>query len=430
MKRILPVLSIVLPLSSFGWTVSVGTWVCNPDASVAVPIEIDDAAGLAYAAVRLNYDPQVLVCLRVEKGGLEEAFDGDYLVSDGEAGTLAVARFRASGGVVESGGGTLARAVFAVRPGTARQYSDLAIADIRLGDAGGVRDLAVGGSIVPEGGMVRIFSENGSAAQLEGAQTIAAKTRLGSLNLSVGDAIQASFDGSPIVVSGETTATTDISVLPPEGGWVDGTYKLLKTTTRGLLFVSKEGEQLEVVESEADDGMRLYSLCVETGEGPEVVSGEDEETLGTAAVAYVRGLFAEEEGVARVTVFGGEKTVLLASVLGICPATMRDGNGIEATFAEPTIEITDYDAKNGVLKVQVTPGAGNHIESPILKGVVRLQGCGSLEAFADLPEIPFTVDAESYLHPGTLGEFNVEKAMVDFGTTRFFRIAISVGAEP
>ena len=60
-----------IPMSAAAWTVSVGMWVCNPDASVAVPVEIDDAAGLAYAAVRVNYDPQVLVCLRVERGGLE-----------------------------------------------------------------------------------------------------------------------------------------------------------------------------------------------------------------------------------------------------------------------------------------------------------------------------------------------------------------------
>ena len=64
----------------------------------------------------------------------------------------------------------LARAVFAVRPGTARQYSDLAVADIRLGDDGGVRDLSLAGTIAPEGGMVRIFPENGSAARLGGAQ--------------------------------------------------------------------------------------------------------------------------------------------------------------------------------------------------------------------------------------------------------------------
>ena len=175
MKRILTLL--FLPLSSLAWTVSVGTWVCNPDASVAVPVAIDDAAGLAYMAVRVNYDPQVLVCLGIEKGDLAGSFDGDFLSSDDEAGSLSFARFRASDGVAGSGGGVLARLVFAVRPGTARPDSDLAVADVRLGDDTGVRDLALEAPVAPEGGMVRVFPENGAAARLEGAQTVVADTR-------------------------------------------------------------------------------------------------------------------------------------------------------------------------------------------------------------------------------------------------------------
>jgi hypothetical protein len=429
MKRILPVLLLALPMSAFGWTVSVGTWVCNPDASVAVPIEIDDATGLAYAAVRVNYDPQVLVCLRVEPGGLEEAFDGDFLVSDGESGTLAVARFRASEGVAGSGGGTLARAVFTVRPGTARQYSDLAIADIRLGDAGGVRDLALAGPIEPSGGMVRIFPENGAVARLEGAQTIAAKTRLAALRLAEGDAIQAATDGEPIVVDGATEAAGAIPVRAPEGGWRNAPYALLKTSTRGLSFVAADGagETLEVEESE-EDGLWLYSLRVETGEGPEVVSGEDDETLGTAAIAYVQGLFSGAEGVAHVTVFGGEKNVLLASALGIRPSTVTNGITVEATFAEPSIEITDYDMETGVVKVRVTPGAGNSIGNELAKGVVRLRGGATPGNLTDLSQTSFTLDTDAYLDSETMGEFSLrdKDAVLDFGTTTFFRIAIFV----
>lgn len=428
MKRFL--LLLFLPLTSFAWTVSVGTWVCNPDASVSVPISIDDAAGLAYAAVRINYDPQVLICLRVEKGGLDAAFDGDFLVSDAEEGTLSVARFRASEGVTPSGGGVLVRAVFAVRPGTARQYSDLAIADIRLGDETGVRDMALAGSIVPSAGMVRIFPENGSATRLEGPQTIAAGTCLGTLTLSDGDAIQASLSGSPIIVSGETAAPAPIPVRPPEGGWTTGSYPLLKTATRSLSFVSATDgtTPLSVEETEAD-GLRLYSLHVDTGNVPEVLAADNGEPLGTAATAYVRGLFAGEEGIVRIEVSGGEQNVLAASALGIKPAESRSGNVIQATFASPTIEIINYDAANGIMQVRVNPGEGNTIGTDLVKGVVRLCGGASPDELGCLLTIVPAVDSETYLQPETKGEFNLANAKLDFGRSAFFRLAIVVPRE-
>lgn len=433
MKRILSIsfslviLSILFPLSAFAWTVSVGTWVCNPDASVVVPVEIDDAAGLAYAAVRINYDPQVLVCLRVERGGLDEAFDGDFLVKDDGAGTLSFARFRKSDGVASAGGGILARAVFAVRPGTARQYSDLAIANIRLGDDSGVRDLSLSGTIAPSGGMVRIFPENGSAARLEGAQTIAADTHLATLALSAGDAIQASAAGTPIVVSGATSATAEIAVLAPEGGWANGTYALLKTSTRGLSFVSAEngGAPLAVEESE-EDGLRLYSLRVETDSTLEIVTEDGTSTLGTAATAYVQGLFAGEEGVTRVVVGGGEKNVLLARALGIRPAEIHAGATIEARFETPTIEILSYDRETSVIKVRVTPGTGNTLETELMTGVVRLRGGAIPGAFDDWTSISFSLDADSYLATATKGEFTLSDVQIDFGPTSFFRLAVSL----
>lgn len=428
MKRFL--LLLFLPLTCFAWTVSVDTWVCNPDASVSVPISIDDAAGLAYAAVRINYDPQVLVCLRVEKGGLDAAFDGDFLVSDAEEGTLSVARFRASEGVAPSGGGVLARAVFAVRPGTARQYSDLAIADIRLGDETGVRDMALAGSIVPSAGMVRIFPEDGSAARLEGAQTVAANTRLGALSLSAGDAIQASADGAPIVVSGETDAVSAIPVLPPEGGWTTGSYRLLQTATRGLAFVSAAdgATPLDVEETEAD-GLRLYTLRGDTGNTIEVVSGDNDTPLCTAATSYVQRLFAEEETLSRVIVSGGEKNVLLASAFGISPTVDRTGDVLRATFTTPTIDILHYAPETGVIQVRITPGTGNTIEHDLVKGVVRLCGGATPDALSEQLQIEPTVDSTAYLQPETQGEFTLSNAKIDFGTTTFFRLAIVVPRE-
>lgn len=424
-KRFLAFCLMAWTVTAHAWTVSVGTWVCNPDASVTVPVSIDDAEGLAYVGVRINYDPQVLVCLRVERGGLDGVLDGDFLAADDEAGMLSFARFRASESVAPSGGGVLARAVFAVRPGTARQYSDLAIADIRLGDDSGVRDLALAGTIAPEGGMVRIFPENGAAARLEGAQTIAADTHLASLALAAGDSIQASVAGTPVCVSGETSTEGQIPVLAPEGGWVKGTtYALLKTATKGLSFVAAGDsvQSLDVVETD-EDGMSLYSLRIEGDEAPEITA-DTGESLGTAATAYVRSLFGGEEAVSRIVVSGGEKNVLLASWLGIKPAEVRMEGVLEATFAAPTIEVIDYDAATGVIRVRVTPGPGNTIASELVKGVVRLCGGATPADLDNLLDAGCTVDVDGYLQPSTEGEFTLSNALLDFGPSAFFRIAI------
>lgn len=426
MKRLLSLLLFAVATTVGAWTVSVGTWVCNPDASIAVPVEIDDAAGLAYAAVRVNYDPQVLVCLGIEKGRLDEAFDGDFLASDDEAGSLAIARFRASDGVAGSGGGVLARIVFAVRPGTARQYSDLAVADVRLGDDSGVRDLALAGDVAPAGGMVRIFSAADSAARLEGAQTVVADTRLASLSLAAGDAIQASDAGTPIVVSGATAAAAPIPVAAPEGGWADGTYVLLKTATAGLSFVAatNTAEALDVTET-VEDGIHVYSLAVSVG-GIEIVSAEEGEEFGKAAQSYVASFFTGvSKTTRRVVVSGGEENVLLARGLGIRPAiSQTNETEAEAAFGAPTLAITEFDPSTGVVRARVTPGDGNTIEGELVKGVVRLRG-GNMPGGAtnDLASTTFTVNADGYLQAATRGEFRLD-ADLDLGPAAFFRIAV------
>ncbi|MBR6021174.1 MAG: hypothetical protein IK066_02005 [Kiritimatiellae bacterium] len=89
-----------------------------------------------------------------------------------------------------------------------------------------------------------------------------------------------------------------------------------------------------------------------------------------------------------------------------------------------TLEITDYDLDTGVVKVRVTPGEGNTIGTDLLKGVVRMSGGASPSAFADLSEMAFTVDSEDYLASDLPGEFKIH-AVIDFGTTTFFRIAIA-----
>lgn len=60
----------------------------------------------------------------------------------------------------------------------------------------------------------------------------------------------------------------------------------------------------------------------------------------------------------------------------------------------------------------------------LLKGVVRLPAGTSPETFADLSGIGFMVDSQDYLASEPPGEFKIH-AVIDFGTTTFFRIAIA-----
>ena len=123
-------------------------------------------------------------------------------------------------------------------------------------------------------------------------------------------------------------------------------------------------------------------------------------------------------------VSGGEKNILLAGAFGIRPSETRTGNIIEATFEPPTIDILDYDLETGVIHVRVTPGTGNTIATGLVKGVVRLCGGESPDDLCTQLEIPFTVDAATYLQSATKGEFTLSNALLDFGPTTFFRLAI------
>jgi hypothetical protein len=185
-----------------------------------------------------------------------------------------------------------------------------------------------------------------------------------------------------------------------------------------------DGTSTLTVEETEVDGLHLYSLHIDTGNAPEDLASDNGEPLGTAATAYVRGLFAGEEGVARIEVSGGEQNVLAASALGIKPAESRSGNVIEATFTAPTIEIINYDASSGVIQVRVIPGEGNTIATDLVKGVVRLCGGASPDEFGDILSIVPSVDSEAYLRSETKGEFNLTNANIDFGTSAFFRLSI------
>ena len=81
MRRHISILFLALgAIVAHGAAVSVGTFVCNPGAAVRVPVALDSARGLVGVAITLAYDPQIVVCSRVEPGTLERVFNDDFTV--------------------------------------------------------------------------------------------------------------------------------------------------------------------------------------------------------------------------------------------------------------------------------------------------------------------------------------------------------------
>lgn len=123
-------------LVSAGWaqTLSLPNYLGRPGTEVVVPLEIDDAAGLASLRATLNFDRNILELVAVRPGPLGSQFD---LVWQQDDGVLDVFMVRADS--LASGSGRLALLTFRVNEGTETNlYSDLAIADYALGDESGV----------------------------------------------------------------------------------------------------------------------------------------------------------------------------------------------------------------------------------------------------------------------------------------------------
>jgi len=148
------VLASLLTCVGFGYEVSVESGNVAAGETIVVPINVDTVKGAANVGVRVAYDPQVLVLAGTEEGTLAKTLSDDFVVvKDEYAGNVSIAAFGA-GNVTNNVGGTLARLSFTVRDGTKGQYSDITIADVKVGEATGVRDLTVGNAVRTSGGIV------------------------------------------------------------------------------------------------------------------------------------------------------------------------------------------------------------------------------------------------------------------------------------
>ena len=417
MRVLVLLIAVCAAWSAFAYRVSVGTYVANPGKTVTVPVALDSAAGLSYAGATIVYDPQVLVVTKVEAGSLKAVMPEDF-VTTGTNGTVSVSIFGSPEANVVSGSGSIADITFAVREGAAGRYSDITVTGIDIGEKTGVKDVTAGNALSVVHGMVRVMSADANVERLEGAQTVAADTKLGSLALMEGDAIQASDAQTPVVVSGAVSGVSSIPVAAPVNGWAGGRYALLSTPTAGLKFALEGVDEVEFSQEAANGMVTYYATLSVAGEVPVVCEGE---TLSAGAQNQIRELLGDRlKGASEVRVTGPKGLVALIADMGIAPNCTRNGTVIDAVYAMPEIKITSFDPSTGAVRIKVTPGENNTIVSEIATGYLHVYGTDDLsKAMTRIEKVGY--DLTPYLKDATKGEAVLS---VTLGTHTFLKVKV------
>ena len=403
--------------SAFAYRVSVGTYVANPGKTVTVPVALDSAAGLSYAGATLTYDPQVLVVTKVEAGSLKAVMPEDF-VTTGTNGTVSVSIFGSTEMNVIAGAGAIADITFAIREGAAGRYSDITVTGVDIGEKTGVKDVTAGNALSVVHGMVRVMSTDANVERLEGAQTVAADTKLGSLALMEGDAIQASDSQTPVVVLGAVSGVSSIPVAAPVNGWAGGRYALLSTPTVGLKFTLEGVDEVEFSQEAANGVITYYATLSVDGEVPVVC---DSEELSAGTQNQIRELLGEKiKGVSKIAVSGPKGLIGTIADMGIAPATTVEGGILTATYSMPEIRITNFDPQTGAVRIKVTPGEGNTIVSEIATGYLHVYGTDDLsKAMTRIEKVGY--DLTPYLKDATKGEAMLT---VTLGTHTFLKVKV------
>ncbi len=411
-------------MAALGRTVSTGTVVANPGATVSVPVTIDDLSGIAASVVTVNYDSTVLVCLGVDAGAIVPEGKFTYLDSGNGRLVAIFSGLAGDGGAMGSSRPTeLMRIRFSVRDATQGLFSDVTLADVQFGATDGVTDLSVSNPLTVVNGMVRVMSSEADATRLEEAFSVWPGTALKSLTLGNGDEIKA---GSAVVrVAGAVTTSGAVRVEEPLGGWQTGRYALLATQTEGLTFVlggaqgAARPTTLTVVESRVSGVSTYYADVVVDGSVEVVAEGWE---LDADTAAQVRETCAAalkaNPAVTRVVVRGERGIVPVAVDLGIAPALDVTGVELSATYATPTLRITEFEPATGRARIKVTPGEGNAIRSPLATGCIHVYGTANLsEKMRYISGTSF--DLTPYLNDETKGEADLTVAL---GTYTFIKI--------
>ena len=357
-------------------TVRLESVVCNPGARVAVPVTLDEAQGLAVVTLTVAYDPLVLAFAEARPGTLADAFSFDFSVAE-ETGAVTVVAV-APDDIAESRGGTVAELVFDVRPGSDTLHSALALADVRLEEETMTRDLTKDNPITPIGGLIRPLGATADRRERLGDRPIvvAAGTRLNSLALNAGDAIQASA-GDPVTVAATYDGPDSVRIAAPEGGWLLQRYAVLRypaAAPRPTLSTEGVPEAYELSWSEEGD----TALCLlQTAQTEPTLTLDEGVTLTADEEGALRELLtlALEEGAnapTKLVAKGTQEAIVACAALGVLPKTTLTDGTLTAAFALPTLRITAFDPLAGSATVQVVPPAGAKAIRSIQTGVLHL----------------------------------------------------------
>lgn len=400
-------------------TVSVGNFVCNPGARFVVPIELDDATGLAFASVTVNYDSTLLVLTDVRQGNLESIFDRDFIVTEtlGSVLIITFGRQNATGGK-----GTIAELVFQARDGSAALYSDITIADVTLREKTVTKDLTIDRPIVPKSGMLRSYAHDATCTNrlVEGSLTVAPETKLAHLSLVAGDALCVSDTQKPIEISSTLTVDGTLKLIAPENGWATATYEILKAPEAGISFDVEglpEGSELRET---TDNGVTLYTLSVAIDNEIPISA---EMNLLPADQNAIRALLEDElENVSTIEVKGSEEAVLAGIDLGIRPLTRLEDGVLTATFALPKLTVVAFDPQTGLVKMRVEPSDGGTIKGTIATGVLHLYGTETLSMpMTEVASENVEIDLTAYQNESTRGEVSF---VVQLGRYTFVKVVV------
>lgn len=405
----------VMPLVSFARTVTTGTIVANPGATVSVPVTIDDLSDMGAAVAVIGYDTTVLVCLGVDNGELSEAKDMTYL--DSGSGRLCVIF---SGFKKTDAGGELMRIRFSVRDGTQGLFSDVTLQDFQCGAKDGVTDLSAANPLSTVNGMVRVMATDASVSQLEEHFTVWPKSTLSSATLNAADKLKASADMSATTINTVTcSGSIPIAVESPIGGWQTGSYALLTSSTEGLNFDLEDATN-RTFRTTSSGGKITYWADVVVEGCLEVVA--ESGSIAAETASQIRSLLESEiaanAGVSKIVVKGDEGLIPIAADLGIAPSWSVLGTTASATYSEPTITIIAFDHETGAVRMKVTPGTGNEIRAAMVTGCVHVYGTGDLkEKMRYISGTGF--DLTPYLKSETKGEADMTVAL---GSYTFIKI--------
>ncbi len=420
MKRCLVIGCWCLAAASlFGRTVTTGTIVANPGATVVVPVSVDDLSSVGAATLILGYDSTIAVALAVEAGTAADRGKFTYIDSGNGRLCAVFSGFAEGGGLGATSLPTLMNVSFALRDGTQGLFSDVTLQDVQLGAKDGVSDLSVGNPLVTTNGMIRSVATDAAVSRLENPFVVWPKTTLKTLTLIPGDSIMADADGAPIAVSQGVTVSGTIPVEPPLGGWQTGSYALLTTSTKDLVFAL---DGVTNVSFRITESSGLTTYWADVSVAGEISVTPESGSLDKATVAAVREALADtllsHPEVNAIVVKGDSAQIPLIVDLGIAPAVDVLGTTATASYEAPSLEIVAFDQKTGAVRIKVTPGAGNAIRTTMATGCIHAYGTSDLTE--KMKYISGTsIDLTPYLKADTKGEADLT---VSLGTHTFIKI--------